>query len=162
MRRSAAVGTVLGLAAMALGLTSCGVFGPEVTDCDTSVMPAVCGGNERFRLGGARVAVTDLTIDIGSDGSLVKAGVAIEHPPSSGSVQLHLGDDDPDQVVLDPLDAGCLASGASQCELVWDIAGSGYEGASLNDVPPDVYLVFTDAATEVVVWLVQFTAGQPG
>lgn len=139
-----------------VGLTGCGPFGDQVTDCDTGTEPVTCERDERFDLAGTTVVVDELeTIteagDDGEDEARVEAQVTLGGEPSGElHAQLHIVEPITDEdLVIDP-DREPTETG--QQTITWDFSGHGYaRRMQFDQMPPSIFLVFTDGNTEVTV-----------
>ncbi|MBM7367454.1 hypothetical protein [Gordonia hydrophobica] len=142
------------LVSTVLGVTGCSLFSDRVTDCEMSATPVTCQRDERFDLAGTRIVVDELaTITKAGDGqdqARVEAQITLDGEPTRGlHAQLHvvepLTDDD---LVIDP----DKAMTAGRQTIAWDFSNHGYAPRmQFDQLPPNIFLVFTDGDTEVTV-----------
>ncbi|WP_449276728.1 hypothetical protein [Leucobacter sp. GX24907] len=139
-----------------LGLTGCGVFADQVTDCDTSTKPVACQPDERFDLAGTSILVDELeTIteagDNGQDEARVEAAITLEGKPSRAlRAQLHIADPLAEEdLVIEP-DRALVQAG--ERTFSWDFSGHGFaHRIQFDRFTPHVFLIFSDGENEVVV-----------
>lgn len=157
--RSVDAGRVLAAAALPLlvagGLTGCGLFPDQVTDCDQRGDAATCLRDERFELAGTSIVVEELetiteTGDERDDQARIEAQISLEAEPA-GELRAHLHVVDPlieEAIVIDP----DTPPTAGEQTLTWDFSGEGFALRMQTDrFPPDIFLVFDDGDRTVRV-----------
>ena len=146
---------VLLLASAVLGATGCSAFSDTVTDCDMSIMPITCQRDERFDMAGTQIVVDELeTIteagDDGQDQARIEGQITLDGAPTGQlRAQLHVVEPLTDEdLVIDPDKAMTVG----QQTIAWDFSNHGYAPRmQFNQMPPNIFLVFTDGDTKVTV-----------
>lgn len=167
--RSNRIAAILSTGALALGAAGCAAFAGPPVDCAApsagpgGLVAAECAMGERFTLGGADAAVSDLeTVTVGDEGAVNLTLSLTEESSSELTAQLHIADPDMDYrevFVTDPTTgADCLGE-AGECALSWDFTDSGYGLDVTIGLAPQTWIQFSDGAGDVVVWVVRVTDG---
>lgn len=146
---------VLLFASVVLGATGCILAADTVTDCDMSDLPITCQRDERFELAGTQIVVDELeTIteagDDGQDQARIEGQITLDGVPTAQlRAQLHIVEPLTDEdLVIDPDKAMTVG----RQTIAWDFSNHGYAPRmQFNQMPPNIFIVFTDGDTEVTV-----------
>lgn len=155
--------------AFVLGVAGCAAFSEPPVDCAPpspgpgDQVVAQCAMGERFALGGADAAVSDLaTVTVDDTGAVELTLSLTEGSSRDLTAQLHIADpylDYEEVFVTDPTAGGDCLGNAGECELSWDFTDSGYALDAAMGFEPQMWIEFSDGTDDVVVWVVQVTVG---